>query len=109
MSPASAGPDGPIEVSADVTNTGSRAGDEVVQLYLRDKVASVVQPLRELRGFQRVTLKRGETKTSRSRSTRDDFSLVNAANQTVVEPGAFDVWVSDSSTGGLQGSFAITG
>jgi beta-glucosidase len=109
VSPASAGPDGPIEVSADVTNTGGRAGDEVVQLYLRDKVASVVQPVRELRGFKRVTLKRGETERVSFTLTREDFSLVNAANQTVVEPGAFDVWVSDSSTGGLQGSFEITG
>lgn len=105
----SAGPDGPIEVSASVTNTGSRAGDEVVQLYLRDKVASVVQPLRELRGFQRVTLKRGETKQVSFTLTREDFSLINAENKSVVEPGAFDVWVSNSSTGGLQGSFEITG
>jgi beta-glucosidase len=109
VSPDSAGPDGPIEVSADVTNTGSRRGDEVVQLYLRDKVASVVQPLRELRGFERVTLARGETKRVAFTLDRDDFSLVDAANESVVEPGQFDVWVSDSSTGGLQGSFTITG
>ena len=81
VSPESAGPDGPIEVSADVTNTGSRKGDEVVQLYLRDKVASVVQPLRELRGFERVTLARGETKRVTFTLDRDDFSLVNAANE----------------------------
>ncbi len=109
VSPESAGPDGPIEVGADVTNSGSRKGDEVVQLYLRDKVASVVQPLRELRGFQRVTLARGETKHVTFTLDREDFSLVNAANETVVEPGEFDVWVGQSSTGGLQGSFTITG
>jgi beta-glucosidase len=80
-----------------------------VQLYLRDKVASVVQPLRELRGFERVTLRPGQTRTVTFTLSRSDFSLVNAANETVVEPGEFDVWVGNSSEGGLQGSFTITG
>ncbi len=108
VSPESTAADGEIEVSADVTNTGSRRGDEVVQLYLRDKVASVVQPLRELRGFERVTLRPGQTETVTFTLSRSDFSLVNAANETVVEPGEFDVWVSNSSEGGLQGSFTVT-
>jgi beta-glucosidase len=109
VSPASTGADGPVEVSADVQNTGRRRGDEVVQLYIRDKVASVVRPVRELRGFERVTLAPGETKRVSFTLDRQDLGFWNAANQFVVEPGEFDVWVGNSSEGGLQGSFSVTG
>jgi beta-glucosidase len=105
VSPTSSG----AEVSADVTNTGRRKGDEVVQLYIRDKVASVVRPVRELRGFERVTLGPGETKRASFTLDRQDLGFWNAANEFVVEPGEFDVWVSNSSEGGLQGSFSVTG
>ena len=79
---------GKLTASVDVKNVAGPAGDEVVQLYLHDPVASISQPVRRLRGFERVTLAPGETKTSRSRSTRSDFGFYDNARKFVVEPGA---------------------
>ena len=69
MAAPAIGPGGRTDVTVRVTNTGTRAGDEVVQLYIRDQVSSVTRPVKELRGFERVTLKPGESRTvSASRS-----------------------------------------
>jgi beta-glucosidase len=99
---------GSIRASVEVTNTGSRAGDEVVQLYLHDPVASISQPVRRLRGFQRVTLSPGQTRTVTFRLDRSDFGFYNNRGTFVVEPGRIDVYTGDSSTADLTKSFTVT-
>ena len=91
------GPGDTQQVEVTVTNTGKRAGDEVVQLYLRDDVASVTRPLRELRGFRRVHLRPGERRTLAFELKPDDLAFYDAAMQRVVEPGTFTVFVGGSS------------
>jgi beta-glucosidase len=91
------GPGGRTSVTVDVTNTGSRAGDEVVQLYIRDVVSSVTRPIKELRGFERVTLRPGETKTVTFTLGPAELSLIDRRMQRVVEPGRFDVMVGANS------------
>jgi beta-glucosidase len=93
----SIGPGGRTNVTVDVTNTGSRAGDEVVQLYIRDVVSSVTRPTKELRGFERVTLRPKETKTVTFTLGPDELSLIDRHMQRVVEPGRFDIMVGTSS------------
>jgi len=75
----------------DVTNTGARAGDEVVQLYVRDDLASVTRPVKELKRFERVSLKPGEKKTVTFELTPRDLSLWNVDMKRVVEPGTFTI------------------
>jgi beta-glucosidase len=84
-------------VQVEVTNTGKRTGDEVVQLYLRDQVSSLTRPVKQLKGFRRVTLQPGETQTVEFMLSPDDLSFLNADMQRVVEPGSFDVMVGNSS------------
>ncbi len=107
VSPGTIAADGTVTVSATVRNVGRRAGDEVVQLYVRDRVASVTRPVRSLRGFSRVTLAPGQSRQVTFRLGPDDLSLLDASGRRVVEPGAFTVWVSTSSVGGLEGSFTV--
>src|SRR5690606_30367224 len=85
------------QVSVRVTNTGRRAGTEVVQLYVRDDVASVTRPVRQLRGFQRVELQPGESRTVRFELGFDDFALYDAEMRRVVGPGTFTVFAGGSS------------
>ena len=93
-------------VRADVQNTGSRAGDEVVQLYTHDMVSSVTTYEMNLRGFERVTLQPGEKKTVTFTLTPDDLSLWDINMRFVVEPGVFKVMVGSSSEDiRLQGEF----
>jgi beta-glucosidase len=89
--------DGCVTVTADVRNTGSRAGDEVVQLYIRDDVSSVTRPVEELKGFQRVTLAPGETRTVSFDVTPRSLQFWNADMHRVVEPGTFTIMVGSSS------------
>jgi beta-glucosidase len=107
VSPTSVSPRGTVTVSADVTNTGSVAGTDVAQLYIRDKVASVLQPVRKLVGFQRVALDHGTTTTVTFKIGRAELGYYDNSANFAVEPGAFDVWVGDSSVGGLQGSLTV--
>jgi beta-glucosidase len=99
VSPETMGPAGQAEVTVEVTNTGARAGDEVVQLYIRDKVSSVTRPVKELRGFERVTLAPGERKTVRFRLGPEALRLTDESMARVVEPGVFEVMVGTSSAG----------
>jgi beta-glucosidase len=101
--------DGTISVSATVTNTGKVAGNEVAQLYIRDVVASVVRPVKELKGFSRVTLEPGQQQTVRFTLGPRDLGFYNQAMQWVVEPGVFKVWIGRSSAEGLEGSFVVRG
>jgi len=98
VSPTVIASDGTAQVSADVANTGTRAGDEVVQLYIRDVVSSVTRPTKELRGFERVSLQPGERKTVTFPLGPEALSLVDRRMQRVVEPGRFEVMVGTSST-----------
>jgi beta-glucosidase len=93
-----------LTASAEVTNTGSRPGDEVVQLYVRLMGTSVAQPVRALKGFQRVSLAPGETKRVTFALAPDAFALWNDRNQWVVEPVKAAVWISPDSA---QGAPAI--
>ena len=89
---------GRIRVSAQVTNTGSRAGDEVAQLYVNDPVASISQPVRRLRGFERVTLQPGQTKTVSWTLDRDDVGFYDNRGRFVVENGRINVFVGNTSS-----------
>jgi beta-glucosidase len=97
VSPEEQHAEGNIEVTVDVTNTGSRKGDEVVQLYLKDKVSSVTTYEHDLRGFERVTLNPGQTKTVKFTIRPDDMALLDRNNKWTVEPGEFEVMVGRSS------------
>src|SRR4051812_44164648 len=101
---------GTIKVSAQVKNTGARTGDEVAQLYVNDPVASISQPVRRLRGFKRVTLRPGQSKTVSWTLDRDDVGFYDNHGRFVVENGRINVWVGDSSsvTEGKR-TFTVTG
>jgi beta-glucosidase len=97
VTPEKIGPAGEATVTVDVTNTGARAGDEVVQLYVRDRVASVTRPVKELRGFERVALAPGERKTVTFKVGPAALRFTNERMERVVEPGLFDLMVGTSS------------
>jgi beta-glucosidase len=98
---------GKVAVSIEVENTGKRDGDEVVQLYIRDVAASVARPVRELKGFERVSLRAGEKRRVEFTLTPEHLGFYNRAMKFVVEPGAFKVFVGNSSEGGLEASFEV--
>lgn len=98
LSPETQAPQGNIEVSVDVENTGKIIGDEVVQLYIKDMVSSVTTYETQLRGFERVTLKPGEKRTVRFTLHPDDLALYDRNMNRVVEPGEFEVMIGSSST-----------
>ena len=100
-------PTGNVKVSVDVTNTGKRAGDEVVQLYIHDVAASVTRPVKELKGFQRVSLKAGEKRTIEFTLTPEELSFYDRDLKPTVETGEIQVFVGTSSDSGLQSSFEI--
>ena len=97
VSPAQIGPAGQAKVNVTVTNTGKRAGDEVVQLYIRDLVSSVTRPVMELKDFRRITLAPGESKTVEFVITPDKLSFLDLNMHSIVEPGWFDIMVGTSS------------
>lgn len=108
ITPAAIKPDQTVEVSFDVTNTGSRAGDEVVQLYTRDLVSSVTTYEKNLRGFERVSLAAGQTKRISFTLEPEHLQLLNQQNRWVVEPGDFKVMVGGGSEDiRLDGIFAV--
>ena len=94
-------PEGSVTVSVTVSNTGTRAGDEVVQLYVTDVVRSMAPPVQELKGFRRVSLGAGQSETVRFTLTREHLGFYDAEMKWTVEPGEFRIRVSNSSEGGL--------
>ena len=84
-------------MTVDVRNTGARKGDEVVQLYIRDEVSAAARPVKELRGFQRITLDPGETRTVRFDISPDQLSYHGLDMKRVVEPGEFQLMIGGSS------------
>jgi beta-glucosidase len=107
VTPRKIQPDGSITVTVDVRNTGQRAGDEVVQLYIRDRVGSLTRPVKQLRGFRRITLAPGSAETVSFELGPEALGFWNRRAQYVVEPGMFKLWVGPSSAEGLEGSFEI--
>lgn len=98
-----------IEVTVDVKNTGSRAGDEVVQLYIHQQAGSASRPVRELKGFERIALAAGETKTVRFKLGPDELRYWNAATKHWTQDAeVFDVWVGGDSTASLHSTFRVT-
>ncbi len=98
---------GKVTATVDVANTGSRAGDEVVQLYIHDPVASISQPVRRLRGFQRVTLDAGKSTPVSFTLDASDWGFYDNRGKFVVEPGQIDVYVGDSSKADMTKSFTV--
>lgn len=102
------GTQGTVELSCKVKNTGQVAGDEVVQLYLRDEVSSVTTYVKVLRGFERIHLEPGEERVVHFRLTPQELGLWNKDNHFVVEPGTFSVMIGSSSEDiRLQGKFEV--
>ncbi len=96
-----------VKVSVDVTNTGTRIGEEVVQLYIRDEVASVTRPVKELKGFQRVSLNAGEKKSVEFVVKHDELGFYNLEMKRVVEPGWFKVMVGGNSVDVIEIRFEL--
>lgn len=99
--------DGTVKVSVDLTNTGSRAGHEIAQLYVQDVTASTTRPVRELKTFQKVKLKSGETKTLSFEVPVSDLSFVGADLETHLEAGTFNLWIGNNAMSGQKGSFEL--
>ena len=91
------GPEDTLTAAVSITNTGSREGTEVVQLYIHDVAASIARPVNELKGFKRVTLAPGEQQEVVFELNRETLSFFNAANEKVTEPGRFEVFVGSSA------------
>lgn len=100
-------PDGTLHVSAEIENTGKRAATEVVQLYVHDRVAPTSRPVRELKGFQRVSLAPGEHKTVEFAVQANDLGSYDPAMHWIVPAGTYDVWVAPDSASGIQGTFEV--
>ncbi|WP_423818308.1 beta-glucosidase BglX [Salinimicrobium sp. TIG7-5_MAKvit] len=98
---------GEVQVSVDVANTGNYDGKEVVQLYIRDLYGSTVRPVRELKGFELVELKKGEKRTVNFTLTEAELGFFNNKGEYVVEPGEFEVFVGGNSVETLKASFML--
>ena len=101
---------GTVHISADIENKGDHAGAEVVQLYLHDVIGTVVTPVKELRGFEKVQLEPGQTKTVRFTIAPEQMALLDRHLEWVVEAGTFEVLVGHSSRDiRLKGVFEVVG
>jgi beta-glucosidase len=100
---------GKLTVSVEVENTGARAGDEVVQLYIRDPVASMTRPVKELKGFQRVALQPGQKRRVEFVLDREHLGFWNREMRYVVEPGEFRLMVGSSSADVIEAKFEVAG
>ncbi|MCS7192084.1 MAG: glycoside hydrolase family 3 C-terminal domain-containing protein [Armatimonadetes bacterium] len=110
ITPEKISPAGKVTISLKVKNVGNREGDEVVQLYVRDVVASRVRPVKELKGFKRITLKPNEAKRVTFFLSADQLAFYDRAMRFVVEPGSFEVMVGSSSEDiRLKGNFEVIG
>jgi beta-glucosidase len=98
---------GSIQIQANIRNTGSREGDEIVQLYTHQQTASVSRPVRELRGFRRIHLKAGEKTAVSFTLNYRDLAFYDEELKRVTEPGKFQVWIAPDSASGLRGEFTV--
>lgn len=99
--------DGSIELSATVTNTGDFDGEEIVQLYVHDKVRSVTPPGKELKAFQKIALKKGDSKTVTFTITPEDLKFYNYDIEYVNEPGEYEFFIAGSSDSDFDGTFTL--
>jgi beta-glucosidase len=100
-------PGEPVVVSVEVTNSGNRDGDEIVQLYIRDKVSSVTRPLKELKDFKRISLTKGEIKTVEFTIAPEKLQFFGLDMKRIIEPGEFEVMVGTSSVDFLKTTFEV--
>jgi beta-glucosidase len=107
LSARSIRPNGRLTVSVEVENIGKRAGDEVAQLYIRDAAASVTRPVKELRGFERISLRPGQKKRIEFTLAPEQLGFYDREMRFVVEPGQFKVMMGSSSADGLEASFEV--
>ncbi|HEV7229147.1 glycoside hydrolase family 3 N-terminal domain-containing protein [Brevundimonas sp.] len=99
--------DGSLEVSAKISNRGDRAATELVQLYVHDRAASVTRPIRQLKGFRRVTLAPGASERATFTLTRADLTFVGPDLTWIAEPGRFAVWIAPNAEAGIEGEFEL--
>ncbi|NQT92304.1 MAG: glycoside hydrolase family 3 C-terminal domain-containing protein [Lentisphaerae bacterium] len=107
ISPGSVPLDGTLQVSADITNTGNVPGSEVVQLYVRDEIATVTRPVKELKGFEKIHLEPGETRRVTFELRPTDLAYTRADMTQGTDPGTFRLWIGPNSTEGLEGEFEV--
>jgi beta-glucosidase len=107
LSAAQINQSGKLKVSVDVANTGNYDGEEVVQLYVKDVVGSVTRPVRELKGFKKLLIKKGEKKTVEFELSAEDLKFYNIDMKFVAEPGDFEVFVGGSSEATLTNKFVL--
>jgi len=100
---------GQLTISADIANTGNFEADEVVQLYTRQLVGSLTRPVRELRSFQRIRLKPGESKMVQFLLKSDELAYYGPTGTLLTEPGKFNVWIAPDSASGLESEFTLLG
>ncbi len=98
---------GEIQVSVEVTNTGTKDGEEVVQLYIRDLVGSITRPIKELKGFEKIMIKAGETKTITFTINNETLQFYTVNKKWEVESGDFEVWIGGDSRASLKKSFFV--
>jgi beta-glucosidase len=99
---------GTIEIAATISNRGSRAAEEVVQLYVHDRVASITQPVRELKAFRKIALAPGQSEVVRFTLRAADLAFIGPNGRWIIEPGTFDVWIAPSAeSDGVHGSFDL--
>jgi beta-glucosidase len=99
--------DGTLHVSAEIENVGRREATEVVQLYIRNRVAPTSRPVRELKGFQRVTLNAGERKKVEFTINANDLGSYDPEMHWILPSGTYDVWIAPDSASGVQGTFEV--
>ena len=107
VSPAEVKLGGGFTVSADISNSGGREADEVVQLYTHQMAGSEARPVRELKGFQRIHLKPGEKRTVTFHLTTDDLAFYNPQMKRAAEPGGFEAWVAPYAASGEKAAFRV--
>ncbi|WP_340111427.1 beta-glucosidase BglX [Maribellus mangrovi] len=98
--------DGAITLSADIRNIGNYEAEEIVQLYIHDKVGSITRPIKELKGFEKINLKPGDVKNVSFELKAEDLQFYNG-DDYIIEPGDFEVWIGPNSDEGLKGSFVL--
>jgi beta-glucosidase len=99
---------GSIEIAATITNRGTRPAEEVAQLYIHDQVASITQPVRELKAFRKIGLAPGESQVVRFTLRANDLRFIGPDGRWIAEPGRFDVWIAPSAeSDGVHGTFEL--
>jgi beta-glucosidase len=96
-----------LKISVEVKNTGNYEGQEVVQLYIRDLVGSVTRPVKELKGFEKINLKKGESKTVSFEISSEDLKFYNLEMKNEAEAGSFEVFVGENSTTDRKANFEL--